>query len=115
VCHWTAAQGLPGGGIWGLVWTWTFLGLRFAYRCDEAISFATDGFNEARLFRIVLQYLADLADCPVDAVVGVQENVLTPYPINDLISGKKLPTMLDEKQQQLHGSGFELEHAPGPT
>ena len=39
-----------------------------------------NGLHEARLLRIILQHLANLADGRVDAVVGVEEYILAPDP-----------------------------------
>lgn len=67
------------------------------------------------MLRIILKNLTDLADRSVDAVVGVQENVFAPNLLDDLIPRDKLPSMLDEKNQEFHGRGFEFEYSPGPA
>jgi hypothetical protein len=53
---------------------------------DEPVPFARDGLNESRLIRVIPEYLPDLTDRTINAVVGVEENTLAPDPLNNLFS-----------------------------
>src|ERR1700694_2714141 len=66
----------------------------FHHGCDEPVSPARDGLHKAWLLRIVLHHLPNLADRGVDAAVGIEEDVLTPDPLDDLVAGDQLPSLL---------------------
>jgi hypothetical protein len=53
--------------------------------------------------------LPNLADCPIDAVVGVEEDAVTPDALNDLFAADELVSALDEEEQHLHGDAFQPE------
>ena len=80
---------------------------------NEAVSPSGDGLHESRSLGVVLQYLANLADGGVDAVVGVEEDVLAPNPFYDLVTGHELPSSFNQEEQQLHGNSFQLERPAG--
>src|SRR6266851_1938915 len=80
---------------------------------DEAVSPAGDGLYESRLLGVVLEYLANLADSGVDAVVGVEEDVLAPNPFDDLVAGHELPSGLNQEDQQLRRNPLQLQNPAG--
>jgi len=59
--------------------------------------------------------LPDFADRSVNAVVGVEENPLAPNLLDNLIPGDELSPVLQEKQQEFHGGGFEFENSCSPA
>jgi hypothetical protein len=77
------------------------------------ISPAGDGLYEARLFGVILQDLADLTDRAVDAVVGIEEDVLTPYPLYDVFPADDLSFLLDEDGENFRGNALQLKDATG--
>jgi hypothetical protein len=52
----------------------------------KAVSPSDHGFYETRLLRIISQHHADLADGDVDAVIDLNEHVLAPEALRDLIA-----------------------------
>jgi hypothetical protein len=76
---------------------------------DKTISLAADGLNEAGGIGIVFQGLADLADGGVDAVVGVEEDILTPDALDNLFPTDDLATFFDQKQEHRGRDAFEFE------
>jgi hypothetical protein len=63
------------------------------------------------VFWIVVQNLTNFADRGIDAVVGIQEDVLTPDPSDDVLSGDQLPPALEQQEQDLHGDSLQLQSA----
>ena len=47
------------------------------------------------MFRVILEHLTNLADGGVNAVVGIKEDVFSPYPLDNLVSADELPALLD--------------------
>jgi hypothetical protein len=82
---------------------------------DKTIPSPGDGLDEARLFGIVLQYLADLADGAVDAVVGIEKGALAPDTLDNLLARNDLSPLLDKKEQNLEWNPLQLEHTTGAT
>lgn len=62
----------------------------------------------ARLVWIVLEYLANLADGAVDAVLGIDKKLIAPDLLGNLLAGRKLAFLLDQNEQDLQGSALEL-------
>ena len=110
----SADQTIPGRGT-GLSSCWRRGWQHFGHWRDEPVSPPGDGLHEPGLFSIVLQYLANLADGGIDAVVGVEEDILAPDPLDDLVPGHQLTSLLDQEEQQFHGNPFELESPASPT
>jgi hypothetical protein len=73
----------------------------------EAVAFSSLSLDEARLLGIVFQSLPDLADRGVDAVFGVDEDILTPETVDDFLAGDDTTLPLQKKDQQFHGDAFE--------
>src|SRR6202034_2559024 len=69
------------------------------YGSDETISLAGDGLYETRLFRIILQNLPDLTNRTVDAVIGVEEDILAPDSRDDVLPANDLSLMLNQDGQ----------------
>src|ERR1700731_1650278 len=80
------------------------------YLRDEPVSPPRDGLDEARLLRIILQHMANLADGRVDAVVSIEEYIRTPDPLDDLVPGDQLASPLYQEEQQFHGNPLQLEN-----
>ncbi|HEY2235278.1 MAG TPA: hypothetical protein VGK01_17535 [Candidatus Angelobacter sp.] len=81
------------------------------YRRSEAISLANDSFNETRLFRIVPEHHADLADSGVNAVVDVEKNVLAPKAFSNLFAGYQFAVPLEQQDKQLHWKFLQAQAA----
>ena len=73
------------------------------------ISLTGIGQYEAGPLGIITQSLTNLADGTVDAVVGVEENALSPNLLDDLLMRGQLPAAFHQKDQELHRNGLELE------
>ena len=82
-------------------------------RRDETVSLPRDRLYEARLFGIILQDLPNLADRSVDAVVGVEEDILAPDPLNDVFPSDDLSPALNQDRQNLRRNALQFEHATG--
>ena len=95
------ADGRLGGRSYGLL-----LRGRVDYQRDEAISPSSDGLYKTRLFRIVFQNVSDLANRTVDAVVRIEEYVLCPDPLDDLVPGDELSFLLQQQDQKFHRNTF---------
>jgi hypothetical protein len=65
--------------------------------------------NKSRPFRIILESLADLSNRSIDAVIGIEKNVLTPDPLYNLLAGDQLAALLHQKQEQLHWDASEFD------
>src|SRR5262249_32628581 len=87
-----------------------FLFLRGNDRCNKAIPLAGNCLDKLRLFGIVLQDLANLADGAPDAVIGVEENSVTPNFSDNLLAGNNLAPVLKQKNQDLQRNTFQFEH-----
>ena len=82
---------------------------------DEPVSLPGHGLDHARPLGIVPQGVADLSDGAVDAVVGVEVDVLAPDPFHDLVASHEPSPLLDEEEQQLHGDTLELDGSAAPA
>jgi len=79
----------------------------------EAIAFSGNGAEETRVFGIVFEGLAGLADSSVDAVVGVNEDIFTPDGQEDFLSGDETVAVLGKQEEQLEGNAFEFDETAG--
>jgi len=84
-------------------------------RSNEAVTLARDGLYEAWLLGVIPERLPNLADGGVDAVLGVEKNVLAPDPFDDLIAGNQLTVPLHQEGEEVHGNLFELEDVVSPA
>jgi hypothetical protein len=64
--------------------------------------------DKARLLCIIPQGLADLTDGAINAVVGIQENTLSPDALHDLLPRDQFPPALNQEKQKLHRDGVQL-------
>jgi hypothetical protein len=55
--------------------------------------FAFDGLSCYWILGIISQYLPEFADGRIDAVIGIEEDVLTPNSFNDLLAGADLKNL----------------------
>jgi len=55
--------------------------------------------HKAGLLRIVFKGLANFPDSRINAVVGIQKDILTPNLLYDLLAGDELPALLDQQEQ----------------
>src|SRR5664280_1089603 len=84
------------------------------HRRSKAVPLAHHGCYEARLLRVVPQRQADLADCGVDAVNDIDEDVLAPQALGDLFARDQLPAPLHQQDEQLHGEFFQAQQTLTP-
>ena len=83
------------------------------HRGDEAIPPARDGLDESGVIGVIPEDAAELADGPVDAVVGIEEDLLPPDPLRDLFPGDQLSSSFHQQKQQIHRDALQLEHSAG--
>src|SRR5215469_14607602 len=67
--------------------------------CNEPISLPRNCLNEAWPFRIVAQRQSDLADGSIDAVLGINENVLAPELFDDFLPGDETPIFAHQENE----------------
>jgi len=67
--------------------------------------------DKARLVWIIPEDLADFPDRPIDAVVGIKKNILTPDSLDDLIAADDLVPLLDQQEQNFEWNALQFEHA----
>jgi hypothetical protein len=75
---------------------------------DEAIAFAGDGLDEAGLLGIIAQGLANLANCGIDSVFGVDEDLFAPEALDDLLAGGDAAFFFGEQDQQFHRDALDF-------
>ena len=79
-----------------------------------AVKFSGVGFfpnaKEARVFWIVAKGLPEFSNGGVDAVLGLNENILAPEFFNDLFATNKVAVPTYQQDEQLHGNFFKLQH-----
>jgi hypothetical protein len=73
----------------------------------ESIAFARYRMDEAGIVGVVSQRLADFANRGVDAVFGIDEDILAPETVDDFLPGDDAILPLQKKDQQLHGDALE--------
>ncbi len=76
---------------------------------DEAVAAAGEGFDEARVARLIAQGFADAVDGGVDAVVEVDEGAVGPEGAGYFIAGEDFVGSLEQHQQDLEGLDVELD------
>jgi hypothetical protein len=66
-----------------------FIGLRFrsCHGCDKAVALARERFDVARAARVVAEGGTDLVDAETDAAVKVDEGLVAPEGVPDLLAG----------------------------
>ena len=69
------------------------------YGSNETVAPAGDRLDKPRLLGIISQHLTNLADGIVDAVVRVQEDVLAPNSIRNLLPGDKFTATLKQEPE----------------
>ena len=74
---------------------------------DEAVAFAGYSLDESWVVGVVFQGMADFSDGGVDAVFGVNEDILAPETVDDFLSGDDAALPLQKKDEQLRGDAFE--------
>ncbi len=79
---------------------------------DEAVSSPRQSFHKTRALGRVSQYLADLLDGGVDAVLEVYESVGRPEPFLNLFSGDHLSRAFEKHRQDLKWLACQLEFQP---
>src|SRR5450631_3733068 len=77
----------------------------------EAVSLAGDGLDEAGLVGIVAQGLADFPNRGVDAVLGIDEDVLAPEALDDFLARDDGAVFFRQQEEQFHGDAFEFQDA----
>src|SRR5882724_757211 len=77
--------------------------------CAEAVAFANYGFDEAWVFWVVAQGLPEFSDGGVDAMLGLNEDVLAPEFVDDLFACDEVAVPAGQQDQQLHGNFFEFQ------
>ena len=85
------------------------------YRGGKAVSPANYGFDKTGLLGVVPERSANLADRHVDAVVDINENVLAPKALSDLLAGYQFPGPFDQKDKQVHGKFLQPQQAVTPA
>ena len=91
------------------------MGLAIAGDSNETVAFPRNGLNESWLSGIFLQRGPNLPDGGVDAVLGVDEHVLTPEPRGDLRPGDYVAILFSQQDEQLHGDALDLYDASVTT
>jgi hypothetical protein len=79
---------------------------------DEPVAFPRDSLHIDGVFRVVFQNLADFPDRRIDAVVGIQVDILAPDPADDFLSGDQLSFAFYKQEQDLHGDSLQLQSLP---
>jgi len=59
--------------------------------------------------------LLDFSDGGVDAMLGVDENILAPDSRDDLVAGDELALALHQEREDLHGDFLQLEDTNSPA
>jgi len=54
--------------------------------------------------------LPEFSNGGVDAVLGLNKNILAPEFFKDLFASNKVAVPTDQKDEQLHGNFFKLQH-----
>ena len=58
---------------------------------------------------IVPEGLPDLTDCGVDAVLGIEKNILAPEALDNLLAADHVAILFRQQDEQLHGNAFKLQ------
>jgi hypothetical protein len=73
------------------------------YGSDKPVSPTGQRLDETRLLRVILEYLANLADGGIDAVVGVEEDIFAPDLFDNLVPADELPALRDQQEKKPMG------------
>ena len=82
-------------------------------RRNKAIALPGNRLHETRLFRIIAENLTDFSDGSVNAVLGIEEDILAPDLFDDLVAADQPAVALREESEELHGDFFKLENTVG--
>ena len=88
---------------------------REIHRCHETVSLPGNCLDETGLFGIVFQNGSNFSDRTVNAVVRIEEDLLPPDPLRNLLAADKLTPLLDQEQQNFHRDALKFEHTTAPT
>lgn len=80
---------------------------------DEAVAATGKGFDEAGIVGGVAQGFAELVDSGVEAVAEIDEGVIGPNTLAELIAGDELAGVLEESGQDLKGLARKLDANAG--
>jgi hypothetical protein len=78
---------------------------------NEAIPPAGHRFDKHRGFRRIAQRPPNLPDDGIDACLHVNEHVLAPQLLDDVVSADELTSMLDQQDEQIHRPPLESDRA----
>ena len=82
-------------------------------RTDEAVSPADHRLQIFRLRRIIFQGHAYFADRGIDSLFDIDENILAPQGIGDLLASHQLALVFDQEHQQLQRKTFQTHGLSG--
>jgi hypothetical protein len=83
---------------------------RLNHRRNKTIPAPGDCLNEAWLLGVVSKDVPYFSDCSVDAVVGIEKNVLAPDSLCDLFAADDLTSLLYQEQEDVHRDALKFEH-----
>src|SRR5258708_28639178 len=83
-----------------------------AYGCNEAISPAGNCLDVPWLFGIIAEDLADFADCSVDGVVSIEEDLRAPDALDNLLASNNDPALFNQEEQKLRRNALQFKHPP---
>src|SRR5712691_11665492 len=84
-------------------------------RTYQPVAFANDCLQEPGVFWVVAQRPTNLADRGINALPGVEENILSPEFFDDLRTADELVFPLRQQDKQLHRNLFQTKHPLAPT
>src|SRR5713101_9603940 len=82
---------------------------------DEPVALAQGGFHKERVFGVVIQRRTDFANGIIDAVLGIEEEVLPPDLLDDFFSLDQVTLVFSQQDQQLHGLALQTEAMASTT
>src|SRR5215813_8752858 len=87
--------------------------VRLASGVNKSISLTRHRQYEFGVLGIISERLSDFANCRVDAVLGVNKNILAPQTLDDFLPGDKIPIFAGEQDEQLHRDLFQFDGTAG--
>jgi hypothetical protein len=69
------------------------------HRGGKAVSLSDHSFYETRFLRVVPKSHADLADSSVYAAIDIEEDILAPKALRDLLSGHQFSATFDQQDE----------------
>src|ERR1700674_1645311 len=90
---------------------WLKAVMRHQNRRDKPVTFPEHGLHEARPFGIVMKHLTDFANGCVDPLLGIQEDVFAPEPLNDFFAADEAILVFYKKDQEFHGNFLEPQYS----